>query len=314
MLHGAVAAAAYLLVSFQLNNSVVESFSFGQAPCGKPLIRPSNHDALSASRSVASTAIDAGPEEVTLLTESGTGADGEIQRRSASRRRVSRATRRRARRLARARRDRSRQLQQEQQQQQRQQGQTKISLERDEAGGGDDEGSRLYPSPTVVVDVDGNASPVPPDINDDVGNSGRVSTIEGRPIVRGEGRSLWGSIFGPRPLRSVHSIEELSTLMDVDGWRIEDLSVITGTGPTTHGFDGKSAGGDSNPTDAAYALESKSDTHVVDHGDGDGDGNPGGEAAAAVHPLVQAVLDRGAAGTLPSLHNDGRRIGLAIEV
>lgn len=312
MLHGAVAATVYLLASFRFDSSVVESFSFGQTPCSKGLIRPPNHGALSTLHSIASTATDAGAEELTLLTESGIGADGEIQReqRSASRRRVSRATRRRARRLARARRDRSRQLQQEQQQQQRQQGQIKISPKRDEAGRGSDEASRVYPSSTVVFDVDGNAAPVPPEINNDVGKRGRVSTIEGRPIVRGEGRSLWGSIFGPRPLRSVHSIEELSTLIDVDGWRLEDLSVVTGISPISHGVGGSSRGGDSDPADAAASLRSKSDANYTDYGDGDG----GGEAAAAVHPLVQAVLDRAAAGTLPSLHNDGRRIGLAIEV
>ncbi|CAN0396011.1 unnamed protein product, partial [Laminaria digitata] len=32
------------------------------------------------------------------------------------------------------------------------------------------------------------------------------------------------------------------------------------------------------------------------------------------HPTVEALLERAAAGTRPSGHGDGRRIGLAIEV
>lgn len=121
-----------------------------------------------------------------------------------------------------------------------------------------------------------------------------ASTVKGRRIAKaGEGRGLWRSIFGPRPLLQVHSVEDLSRLVDVEGWALEDLSVLTpaGTRPVDR-IGVKSIGVKSSEDEAGL------DADMVSVG----------------HPAVRAVLERAARGTTPSAHGDGRRIGLAIEV
>lgn len=192
------------------------------------------------------------------------------------------------------------------------------------------------------------------------------ATIKGRPIVKGgKDRGLWRSIFGPRPLLEVHTIDQLSQLVDAEGWGLEDLSVFTGGSGS-----GRVRATDSAVSNTAAAITA--DVAVDDNIDGvvrDSAEKNGGEIAleeqvvrgtgstammsddedgccgstavgddATVeqarstttpsslqqsqprqqqqqqrHPSVQAVLERAAAGTRPSEHGDGRRIGLAIE-
>ncbi|CAM9368604.1 unnamed protein product [Choristocarpus tenellus] len=102
----------------------------------------------------------------------------------------------------------------------------------------------------------------------------------GRPLVNGNGRGQWRSVFGPRPLLELQSVGELSYLVDKEGWGLEDLSV---------------------KTSRRSALD-------VDREEG----SDGGERYS--HPVVQAILSRAAAGSKPSGRTDGMRIGLAIEV
>lgn len=133
-----------------------------------------------------------------------------------------------------------------------------------------------------------------------------------RSIKDGDRRGLWKSIFGPRPLRDVESVDELCRLVDNEGWKLEDLSVFT--------WDGGSApmdcaGGD-NLADPRSIDDTRSSSGAgVSLAAGDSsmkDGSPAPDTT--MHPTVQAVLDRAASGTTPSGHGDGRRIGLAIEV
>eukprot|EP00903_Cladosiphon_okamuranus_P009684 g9214.t1 len=211
--------------------------------------------------------------------------------------------------------------------------------------------------------------------------SKKHATIKGRPIVKGgKGRGLWRSIFGPRPLLEVHSIDQLSQLVDVEGWALEDLSVFTGGGGGRSSTESVAAhttvaatatasataiaavdldgvaqeaapaagannwsetplpesGGAGRDLDlqhlaqrtgpATATIDSvKEEEDIAAEEDGDDDVHlpaktnalpaPQGQQQQQqpVHPAVQAVLDRAAAGTAPSLHRDGRRIGLAIE-
>lgn len=116
-----------------------------------------------------------------------------------------------------------------------------------------------------------------------------ASTVKGRRIAKaGEGRGLWRSIFGRRPLLEVHSVEDLSRLVDIEGWALEDLSVFTPAG--------------TRPVDRVGVNSSEDEAGVV------------ADMASVGHPAIRAVLERAARGTTPSAHEDGRRIGLAIEV
>ncbi len=193
------------------------------------------------------------------------------------------------------------------------------------------------------------------------------ANIKGRPIVKGgKGRGLWRSIFGPRPLLEVHSIEQLSHLVDVEGWGLEDLSVFTaGGGGGARAVESATGAaiaaavavdtGDAARAAASATVIQRREENLATADDGSGgagldqgegpataataeedlgagarDGAPGDSDGAALaederqqqrqqqqqqplHPAVQAVLRRAAAGTSPSLHRDGRRIGLAIE-
>lgn len=195
------------------------------------------------------------------------------------------------------------------------------------------------------------------------GQKKKHRTIKGRAIAKGgKDRGMWRSIFGPKPLLEVHSIDQLSHLLDEEGWGLEDLSVLTDGGggasgsarsadraafattaaaavaaavpaeldgpaqsvaaaaaqrevktlrPAQNGESGRGLEGDEDG--ATTASNSSSD----EEGDEEAAGASRAEGAAApaqpLHPSVQAVLDRAAAGTKPSEHGDGRRIGLAIE-
>ena len=211
------------------------------------------------------------------------------------------------------------------------------------------------------------------------------ATIKGRPIVKGgKGRGLWRSIFGPRPLLEVHSLDQLSQLVDVEGWGLEDLSVFTGGGvgprrsstesvaanttvaATASDATAVAAGIDGVPQEAPAAAsavaknrtgnvrtesggtgldsqqatgpattmidtgneEEEEEEQQIEEEDDDEEEDidvhlstktkalpspQGQQQQQPLHPSVQAVLDRAAAGTAPSLHRDGRRIGLAIE-
>lgn len=86
----------------------------------------------------------------------------------------------------------------------------------------------------------------------------------------------------------MNSVEELSRLVDVEGWALEDLSVLTTAGTL--------------PVDRVGVNDSEDETGVVV------------DLASVGHPAIRAVLERAARGTTPSAHGDGRRIGLAIEV
>ncbi|CAM9257576.1 unnamed protein product, partial [Hapterophycus canaliculatus] len=194
-------------------------------------------------------------------------------------------------------------------------------------------GGRMKPTPATAVN----------------GRKKKHRTIKGRAIAKGgKNRGLWRSIFGPKPLLEVHSVDQLSQLIDVEGWGLEDLSVLTGSG-----------GGSARSTERADSPETPADAvaaavpaeldgparsvaaaavagapRKAEHGEGattatnsssEDDGDEGAAGASEVegtaaqpqprplHPSMQAVLDRAAAGTKPSEHGDGRRIGLAIE-
>lgn len=265
----ALAVIAFLLV-LQLGSKIGESLSLDWATCSRCSLRPlQNHAATSLSSNVAS-------EAPTL-----TATEAEQHRRP-SRRRVSRTIRSRARRLARARRNQIRQQQKRQQQPHKQQPEPansiNIVLAEEDAN---DLSERV--NQQIVVDMNGNTQVHP---TNNVDKRERVSTIKDR--------GLLGAWFSPRPLRSVDSVAELSSLIDDHGWDLEHLSVITGTGTGTG----------TGPNSDIGSVEGKID---------EGTSVMGGEVAA-VHPVVQAVLKRAAAGTLPSSHTDDRRIGLAIEV
>lgn len=91
-----------------------------------------------------------------------------------------------------------------------------------------------------------------------------TSTVKGRRIAKaGEGRGLWRSIFGPKSLLEVHSAEELSRLVDVEGWALEDLSVLTpnGTRPADHASVG-------HPAVRAVLERAARGTTPSEHGDG----------------------------------------------
>lgn len=113
-----------------------------------------------------------------------------------------------------------------------------------------------------------------------------------RLIASRRGLGLWHSIVGPKSLLEVHSVDRLKKLVDCEGYRLEELSVLTSVG-------------------ASATLNNEREVSSNHGGCEDGveahDNN-------MRHPVVQAVLDRAAAGTVPSMHGDGRRIGLAIEV
>lgn len=114
-------------------------------------------------------------------------------------------------------------------------------------------------------------------------------TKEDYSFLSGRWRGLL-SLFGSKPFVEVHSVKQLSWLLDVKGYNLEDLSVLCGDRKTSNVCHGRRS-----------------------------DKDAGGERSSAQrdnrrHPVVQAVLDRVAAGTLPSMHGDGRRIGLALEV
>ncbi|CAM9738603.1 unnamed protein product [Ectocarpus fasciculatus] len=172
------------------------------------------------------------------------------------------------------------------------------------------------------------------------------ATIKGRPIVKGgKERGLWRSIFGPRPLLEVHSIDQLSQLVDAEGWGLEDLSVHTG-GPrpaesaaATTAIAAADVDGVALESAAAAAKGATSKVTAepgVTSGGGavpatvksnnNGEGYTDAVRAEDIpvvptpsippqelHPAVQALLERATAGTKPSMHGDGRKIGLAIE-
>ncbi|CAN0455257.1 unnamed protein product, partial [Ectocarpus sp. 12 AP-2014] len=174
------------------------------------------------------------------------------------------------------------------------------------------------------------------------------AAIKGRPIVKGgKDRGLWRSIFGPRPLLEVHSIDQLSQLVDAEGWGLEDLSVLTGGRRPAESASATSttaaitaADVDDIAPKSLAAAEGAASKVATEPGVKSGGGaapatvksNDYGEGNTAVraedvpavptppippqeelHPAVQALLERATAGTKPSMHGDGRRIGLAIE-
>ena len=152
------------------------------------------------------------------------------------------------------------------------------------------------------------------------GRRSKHSTIRGRRIVRGgKDRGLWRSVFGPRPLLEVHSIDELNRLVDAEQWGLEDLSVLTWRGKAALDEDGAVAVKSGDDVGVANGVGGV-DTGGGGGGDGGsggggvGGGDGGGEVRSVLHPTVEALLERAAAGTRPSGHEDGRRIGLAIEV
>lgn len=320
-------ALAALALALQICIPVCDSFDVSGALRARsfspPFSSSSSHKLRGETRhaSVTSTtAADPSKEEVKLDEQS--ERRRQVSRPPASKRRATRAIRRRARRLARFRRKRLRQAtarattidiivsddqvvirdSNELEAQQQQAVLMQPTPDEDTDENGVTPLSRiavLSPPPTTVdatgVDVSGSAikedRPAIKVNNSDLHTA--ATTLEGRPIVHGEGRGLWRSIFGPRPLLDIHSVEELSRLVDVDGWKLEDLSVVTGTA---------GAGGARAAVRAAAGADEDAAADITTDG------------AHTPHPVVQAVLERAAAGTTPSKHADGRRIGLAIEV
>ncbi|CAN0395981.1 unnamed protein product, partial [Laminaria digitata] len=59
------------------------------------------------------------------------------------------------------------------------------------------------------------------------GRRSKHSIIRGRRMKGGKDRGLWRSVFGPKPLLEVRSVDELSRLVDEEEWGLEDLSVLT---------------------------------------------------------------------------------------
>lgn len=327
---------ASVVSSGLLGSRFGESLSFGWVPlpnsraavqlsatCRSARVLPAEGTRTSTTLRAASTPGDSIPGE--LISEGSGTADVE-RRRPFNRRATTRAIRQLAKKLARVRRDRLRQRRRQSTTFDVVVGQNDTThdlrhssvLQDSWTGvgsngaldlGGATDSSGFYSAGVEVVsttstttalptiDVDGNV-PVRP--TNKANRRARASTINGRPIVKGKSRGLWGSIFGPRPLLEVCSVEELSRLIDDEGWRLEDLSVVTGANPAA-----RQGGAD---------LEGKrKDAATAGVADGRGLTDRSG-VELTMHPVVQAVLERAAAGTLPSGHADGRRIGLAIEV
>lgn len=209
--------------------------------------------------------------------------DGCSSHTGASRRKTRRVIHRRARRIARVRRGRQRQ-------------QTVDSTVRDGLQ------PRLDSSRAAAVRKKSRVSPTfrpedpslrPRTDGTEHSVTDRCSPSTGMPsAVRVVPQGLWRWIFSPRSLVEVHSVEQLSELLDGEDRGLETLSVRADYGSGT-------------PVDDARADRDPHGKH---------DDCSEWEQYRLRHPVVQAVLDRAASGTVPSMHGDGRRIGLAIEV